>query len=132
MAWVQSIHLAWYFRKAKFHLMRIQSKTWQALKLLNSSACHWNILKQFFNTACQVWNDNLKQMISFIILWDWHLSTTSILSLYLPIFHALYLSNPWYSISVSVSFWCTTNKGLEMFVTQSSLINILEWVFKRS
>ena len=30
---------------------------------------------------------------------------------------------------LSVSFWCTTNKGLKMFVTQSSLINILEWGF---
>ena len=29
----------------------------------------------------------------------------------------------------SVSFRCTTDKGLKMFVTQSSLINILEWGF---
>ena len=68
-------------------------------------------------------------MISLIIFHDWHLSGISIISFYLPIFHIFHLSYPWYFVNVSVSFWWIANKGVKMFVTQSSLINILEWGF---
>ena len=99
------------------------------MKVSDISACHWNILKQLFNIACHVWNDNLKQMISFIILSDWHLSGIFIISFYLPIFHFFYLLHPWYFVMHSVSFWCSTNISVKMFVTQNSLINIIEWGF---